>query len=138
MKLQNRRECVGPRGGRVVLPTPCAECGSYQSCRPATITEPWGCESWFDDQGRRPVIHADPTPCVECHGVPSECGPCGCPEVERDPFESFLSNPEPEAAPFQPAAPFVPDQSRGEAMAQAVLPMTDAGPLFAGCPEVRR
>lgn len=53
MKFSNRRECAGPRGGRVILPTPCSECVAYRTCAPGAISEPWGCESWVDDGGRR-------------------------------------------------------------------------------------
>ena len=52
--------------------------------------------------------------------------------------EPFLKNPDPEPEPFRPAAPYRPDRLRGEGPAQACLEMTDAGPLFAGCPEVAR
>jgi len=53
-------------------------------------------------------------------------------------FEPVLSNPDPDPEPFRPAEAYRPDPRRGEAPAQSVLPMPDAGPLFAGCPEVRR
>ncbi|MBE3112769.1 MAG: hypothetical protein IMZ46_20035 [Acidobacteria bacterium] len=157
----NQRMIVGPRGGRAVQATPCAECVSWRSCRPAAISEPFGCESWADDQGRRALpdqLEAEPaTPCEACQGVPSECGPCGCPEVEVEPegggftFEtlgglvkgrcgspaSVLSNPDPEPELFRPAEAYRPDQMRGEGPAQSVLPMPDAGPLFAGCLEAK-
>jgi hypothetical protein len=94
----------------VIVATPCSECVSWRSCRPGSISEPFGCESWADDQGRR--------------ALPDQ--------LETESFE----DPDPE--PFRPAAPFVPDLGRGEAPSQGVLAMTDAGPLFAGCPEVRR
>jgi len=52
--------------------------------------------------------------------------------------EPILKNPDPEPEPFRPAEAYRPDQSRGEATAQACLELPDSGPLFAGCPEVRR
>ena len=222
------RPTVGPRGGRAVQVTPCSECVSWRSCRPGAISEPFGCESWADQEGRRalpdlleaepegpcqmdglpcPSDMADPawrpcpfdvacgrltnpepaTPCEACGGIPSECGPSGCPEVEpercpachrqliycecqpiEDPqgtgftFETMTATEEAEVMatlgedgpaveltaeefadltepePFRPAKAYAPDPSRGEGVAQACLPMPDAGPLFAGCPEVRR
>ena len=136
MNHKPTRPTVGPRGGRAVMATPCAECVSWRSCRPAPISEPFGCESWVDDQGRRALpdlLEPEPvSPCEARQGVPSECGPCGCPEVEP-----VLSNPEPEPEPFRPAEPYRPDQARGEGPAQSVLPMPDAGPLFAGCLEAK-
>lgn len=147
MNHKPTRPTVGPRGGRAVMATPCAECVSWRSCRPAPITEPWGCESWVDQDGRRALpdlLEPEPvSPCQACQGMPSECRPCGCPEVEVERVldkisEPFLENPDPEPEPFRPAAPFVPDQSRGEGPAQAVLPMPEAGPLFAGCLEARK
>ena len=56
MKKSFGRDCVGPRGGRVVLATPCSECVAYRTCRPASISEPWGCESWADDHGHRAFV----------------------------------------------------------------------------------
>ena len=79
---------------------------------PSAITEPWGCESWVDQDGRR--------------ALPDE--------LEPDPF---LKNPDPDPEPFRPATPYRSDQVRGEGPAQAVLPMPDAGPLFAGCLEAK-
>ena len=186
MSRQPTRPTVGPRGGSAVQATPCSDCVAYRSCRPGACSEPFGCESWADDQGRRALpdeLEPEPcdfwstcgrartctfkvpcespfdpaTPCEACQGVPSECGPCGCPEVEVEPegggftFESlgglvkgrcgdpepFLKNPEPEPEPFRPAEAYAPDQLRGEGPAQAVLPMPDAGPLFAGCLEAK-
>ena len=188
------RPTVGPRGGRAVQATPCAECVSWRSCRPAPITEPFGCESWVDQSGQRALpdqleaedgaaeyerdrIEAEadlkrlrdlPTepkddqgetiqPCRENPG--ESCSDCrNCETTAPDPagagftFESLgglvkgrcgapepiLSNPEPDPEPFRPAAPYAPDPKRGEAPAQSCLEMPDAGPLFAGCPEVRR
>lgn len=156
MNHKPTRPTVGPRGGRAVQATPCAECVSWRSCRPASISEPFGCESWADQDGRRALpdeLKPEPaSPCEPCQGVPSECGPCGCPEVELDPYcprcgqlfalhngdgSCLEDEPDPEP-PYRPAAPYRPDPGRGEATAQGVLPMADAGPLFAGCPEVRR
>ena len=182
MNHKPTRPTVGPRGGRTVQGTPCSECVSWRSCRPAQISEPFGCESWADQDGRRALpdqldpdldgaalyerdrleaeadirslTNPDPaTPCEACQGVPSECGPCGCPEVEDDPSYPHdeedgissehldrwaLENTDPEPEPFRPAEAYRPDPSRGEGPAQSVLPMADAGPLFAGCPEARR
>ena len=47
------RTLRGPRGGRHIAPTPCAECVSFTSCRPGTCSAPFGCESWVDEDGRR-------------------------------------------------------------------------------------
>lgn len=74
MKIYNRRECAGPRGGRVILPTPCSECVAFRTCRPAAISAPWGCESWVDDDGRRAlpeVIDREPVAEVEAQ----DCSP---------------------------------------------------------------
>ena len=146
MNHKPTRPTVGPRGGSAVQATPCSDCVAYRSCRPAAITEPWGCESWVDQDGRRALPDLPESEPV------SPCEPCGCPEVEVEPegggftFETLggllkghvLSNSSPNPEPFRPAVPFVPDPSRGEGAAQSVLPMPDAGPLFAGCLEVRR
>ena len=161
MSRQPTRPTVGPRGGSAVQATPCSDCVAYRSCRPGACSEPFGCESWADDQGRRALpdeLEPEPcdfwstcgrartctfkvpcespfdpaTPCEPCQGVPSECGPCGCPEVEP-----FLKNPDPEPVPYRPTEAYRPDQVRGEGPAQSVLPMADAGPLFAGCLEAK-
>jgi hypothetical protein len=142
MNHKPTRPTVGPRGGRTVQGTPCSECVSWRSCRPAAISEPFGCESWADQDGRRALpdeLEPAPVPqsfrCNQCPATPRSSGPCNSSDCE---FKPVLSNPDPEPEPFRPAAPFVPDPSRGEATAQAVLPMADAGPLFAGCLEARR
>lgn len=31
----------------------------------------------------RPGEASPPSPCIACQGLPSECIPCGCPEVQR-------------------------------------------------------
>lgn len=49
------RALRGPRGGRHVAPTPCAECVSFASCRPGPCSAPFGCESWVDEGGRHVV-----------------------------------------------------------------------------------
>ena len=93
----------------------------------------------------------DFTRCPGCRLIRPEgeglCPSCaGIAEYERDRIEAeadiarlkadpFLKNPEPE--PFRPAAPYRPDQVRGEAPAQSCLEMPDAGPLFAGCLEAK-
>jgi len=154
MNHKPTRPTVGPRGGRAVQATPCAECVSWRSCRPGACSEPFGCESWADDQGRRALpdeLEAEGRPFAEDDATyelenpepePSPFNHDG-PEdnssrrrggrVDIDGWRSY----EPEPEPFRPAAPFVPDQLRGEAPAQSVLPMPDAGPLFAGCLEAK-
>lgn len=52
------RALRGPRGGRHIAPTPCAECVGFTSCRPGTCSAPFGCESWVDGDGRRVDIFA--------------------------------------------------------------------------------
>jgi len=47
------RALRGPRGGRHIAPTPCAECVGFTSCRPGACSAPYGCESWVDEDGRR-------------------------------------------------------------------------------------
>lgn len=44
--LRNRRLVVGPRGGRVVLPTPCLACVSWRSCGYSGATAFLGCDSY--------------------------------------------------------------------------------------------
>ena len=79
----------------------------------------------------------DFTRCPGCRLIRPEgeglCPACsGAPEIEQ-----ILSNPDPAPEPFRPAEPYRPDQARGEGPAQSVLPMPDAGPLFAGCLEAK-
>lgn len=165
----NQRMTAGPRGGRAVQATPCSGCVSWRSCRPGAITEPWGCESWVDQDGRRALpdqiepeggaaeyerdrIAAEADLARLRASLPTDPrgfydgayfkDPEGDPQPHADPsvrwdLEPF-ETPEPEPEPFRPAAPYSPDQSRGEATAQACLEMPDAGPLFAGCLEARR
>jgi len=103
------RSLRGPRVGQIVAPTPCSECVAFDVCRPGACNAPFGCDSWVDHDGRRVDAEADdarllaieedrfqdsafdpdPTPCLECGGLPSECRPCGCPHVERDPGPLF-------------------------------------------------
>lgn len=59
MTMNPRRVCAGPRGGRVILPTPCSDCVAYRTCRPGAVSEPWGCSSWVDEDGHRPDDKAD-------------------------------------------------------------------------------
>ena len=54
MTNQAKRWTVGRRGGdRRLMPTECSTCVAYRSCRPGACSEPFGCESWVDDAGRR-------------------------------------------------------------------------------------
>ena len=53
------RSLVGPRGGRFVAPTPCAECVAFASCRPGPCSAPFGCDSWVDYDGRRVDVAAE-------------------------------------------------------------------------------
>ena len=146
--MNNVRVCVGPRGGRRELPTPCAACVAFASCRPGACSEFWGCESWVDDEGRRPLL--DPPAWMsartaeEVDASPDGRGPDpeDFEEVDRldvEPEEaapSFVGvvGQDPEAggpvlvAYVDPPAPFEPEPL-GER--QGVLPMVDAGPLFA-------
>ena len=158
MNLKPTRPTVGPRGGREVQATPCAECVSWRSCRPAAITEPWGCESWVDQSGHRALPdqledEGQDGYCAGCAnegscnvilkddaGIMEICGDRieldGAAEYEHDRIEAEadlkrLSKSEPDPESFRPAAPYAPDQQRGEGPAQGILPMGDAGSLFA-------
>ena len=57
--LRNRRVVVGPRGGRVVLPTPCLSCVSWRSCGYGGATAFLGCDSWVDLEGHRVALDVD-------------------------------------------------------------------------------
>ena len=107
----NRRECVGPRGARRILPTPCAECVAVTSCRPGECSKFWGCDSWVDASGFRPDVVADAARLLRI----AEGGPA---ELEAPALTPYVDGP----------APFVPAELEGP---QGVLPMPDAGPLFA-------
>jgi hypothetical protein len=146
------RPTVGPRGGRAVQATPCSECVSWRSCRPGAISEPFGCESWADQDGRRALPdQLEPEPeggaaeyerdRIEAEAdVARLCGLSANPQPHADASVRWDLEPEdaPEPEPFRPSEAYRPDQLRGEGPAQGALAMADAGPLFAGCPEVRR
>lgn len=145
MKTFNRRECVGPRGARRILPTPCAECVAVVSCRPGECSRPWGCDSWVNESGFRPDPAADDVRLlriaeagavdlgqVSCYQCDAQ-GTGSCPESDGEAAdgaacESFRDGSGPVLVPYVDGpAPFVPAELEG---AQGVLPMPDAGPLF--------
>ena len=136
---RNRRSCAGPRGGRVILPTPCSECAAYSTCRPGAASQPWGCDSWADTEGHRVdpkadderVLAADqnePEPersCYECAHYQVDCRDIGESSQTCEAFEPALMEPEPEPEP-EPQVVGVeydePFQDREP----------DLGPLFVG------
>ena len=92
MKLKNRRECAGPRGGRVNLPTPCSECVAYRTCAPGAITEPWGCESWADPDGHRALPEVIDFRDVAAADLPPEVAEATF-EPDPEPWASFDAGP---------------------------------------------
>jgi len=131
MKLNSRRSCVGPRGGRVILPTPCGECVAWRVCRSSGVTAELGCDSWVGLEGHRVDPAEDARRVLEGEGVDA------VDDLDREleePAPSVVAagfDPEgsgPVLVPyFDPPAAFDPAEL-GEG--QGVLPMPDAGPLF--------
>lgn len=132
MNTKPRRWTVGPRGGRSFMSTECAECVAFRTCRPGACSAPFGCESWVDDDGRRAL------PDVVDDGREDRVEEVDRLDIEPEgPEPSFVGvvGVDPEAGGLElvafvdPPAAFVPE-ALGDG--QGVLPMPDAGPLFAG------
>jgi len=129
------RTLRGPRGGRHIAPTPCAECVSFTSCRPGACSAPYGCESWVDEDGRRVDVLADlafadidPDPRHEGIYIPPVGGQPGrtiygdfAPDAEDDEPDPDDPNPyQPSAATLQQMSGIFPTETE------------DPGPLFSG------
>lgn len=154
MSFKAKRWTVGPRGGdRRKMPTECGDCVAFTSCRPGACSQPYGCESWVDHDGRRALPDSvddldedqgekeednssgftfetigglvkgrcgDPepeavNPCDRCEHGAESCAGCEHATTKLTPY-------------VDPPPPFIPE-AMGDR--QGVLPMPDAGPLFA-------